>query len=121
MYIQINGFNLQTRKLQRLHLKNNNLGLICGTNDKTLKKYNPRCQKTVGFKFIKSDDSGPKLGTYKRLCYKVMTCKIINNVGWPCRRKLYRAHTYSYTYTCTCMQICISKIHKTNNMPIIID
>ena len=74
------------------------LGLISGTNDKTLKKYNPRCQKTVGFKFIKSDDSGPKLGTYKRLCYKVMTCKIINNVGWPCRRILI--HLYIHVHVC---------------------
>ena len=38
MYMQIDGFNLQTRKLQRLHIKNDNLGLILGTNDNTLKK-----------------------------------------------------------------------------------
>ena len=60
----------------------------------------------MGFKFIKSDDSGLKLGTYKILIYIVMSCKITNNVGWSCRRKLETTYTYVYTYTCTCMQAC---------------
>ena len=40
-------------------------------------------RKQRGSNLLKSDDLGPILGTNERSCYKVITCKLTNNVGLP--------------------------------------
>ena len=51
--MQIDGFYLQTRKLQRFYKKNDNLGLILGTYDKHGKNTTSNTRKQWGSNLLK--------------------------------------------------------------------
>ena len=73
-------FNPQIRESWGCQWKNYDLGLISGTTIKQYgKKYNPRCQKTMGSKFNKGDDLGLTLSTIKLWFAKIWIINWKNN------------------------------------------